>query len=111
MIRLALQWVNRVIGLENRSLTLPHGKYQVRYFARLMTVKSSYVTTMVTKDDVRLMFAYFHLKSRRKYCPHEIAYRPALRARFLRLAREMLGATADADKEIIQRLLTLRRLH
>jgi hypothetical protein len=61
---------------------------------------------MVTTDDVELVLAYFLLSSPREYCPHEIAYRPTLRARFLKLAKRILGDVAP--KEIIVRLLTMK---
>ena len=60
---------------------------------------------MVTTDDIHLVLAYFHLRSRRRYCRHEIAWRPRLRARFLRVARLILGNVSA--KEIVLRLATL----
>jgi hypothetical protein len=61
---------------------------------------------MVSKDDIHCVLAYYHLQAKRKYCPHEIAYRPSLRAGFLRLARQILGEVSA--KEIILRLITLK---
>jgi len=62
---------------------------------------------MVTKDDIRLLIAYFDLRSHHKYCLHEIAYRPIIRARFLQMAHQILGDVPA--KEIIGRLLSLRK--
>ena len=62
---------------------------------------------MVTKDDIQLVLAYFYLRSPRNYCVHEIAWRPRLRARFLRVARRVLGNVPP--KEIVLWLVTLGR--
>ena len=61
---------------------------------------------MITKDDIRLVLSYFHLRSPRTYCVHEIAYRPTIRARFLKVAKQILGD--PPAKEIIGRLLSLK---
>ena len=63
---------------------------------------------MITNDDVKLVFAYFLLHSGREYCVHEIAWRPTVRARFLRLAKQILGGDVPG-KEIIVRLVALRK--
>lgn len=62
---------------------------------------------MITRDDIRLVLAYFHLHAPRRYCPHEIAYRRGLRIPFLRLARQILGEVPDRD--ILLQLVTLNR--
>jgi hypothetical protein len=62
---------------------------------------------MVTLDDIRLILAYFYLRSRRRYCRHEIAWRPRVPARFLWLARRILGDVPA--NEILLRLVTLGR--
>ncbi len=62
---------------------------------------------MTTNDDIRLLLAYFNLRSPRQYCPLEIAYRRHLRIRFLKVARTILGDVLA--KEIILRLLSLER--
>ena len=46
---------------------------------------------MVSNEDIHLVLAYFHLQSRQRYRPHEMASRPTLRARFLKTARQILG--------------------
>jgi hypothetical protein len=61
----------------------------------------------ITTEDIQLVLAYFHLTSSREYCPHEIAYRPAIRARFLKLAKEILGDVPT--KEIILRLVSIKK--
>jgi hypothetical protein len=62
---------------------------------------------MITNDDIQLVLAYFNLSARRDYCPHEIVYRPTIRARFTALARRMLGDVSD--KEIVLRLASLKK--
>jgi len=62
---------------------------------------------MVSNEDIHLVLAYFHLQSRRPYCPHEIASRPTLRARFLKTARQILGDVPTT--EIVLRLVSLRK--
>jgi hypothetical protein len=74
------------------------------------TVKSEHASqdsVMVNKDDIRLVLAYFNLQSGRDYSPDEIAYRPTVRARFFKLAREIVGDRPA--REIVLRLTSLKR--
>ncbi len=63
---------------------------------------------MATNDDLRLVLAHFHLRAARKFSLHEIAHRPAIRVRFLKVAREILGK--EQATEIIERMVALVRV-
>jgi hypothetical protein len=62
---------------------------------------------MLTKADIRLVLAYFDLKSPHNYCPHEIVYSPTIRSKFLQVAKQILGNVPA--KEIIDGLLALKK--
>src|SRR6266478_265878 len=75
-------------------------------FARLIRALHK-DNSMITKEDIRLVLAYFNLKASQEYCPYEIAYRPTIRAKFLNTAKQVLGEVPA--KEIIRQLLALKR--
>jgi hypothetical protein len=60
---------------------------------------------MLTKDDLRLVLAYFNLRSPVRYYPDEIASRRTIRLQFLQLARQIVGDVPA--KEIIRLLASL----